>query len=305
MIGGFFAVGLVAWTYDYDTAYPSGADSPTILDDSDREIKAALQERLDVDHYFPLTGTEVNDANAGKHERVTFFRSGSADCNLHTEDYCDTGELFWTDPCGTNVMLTYDGNLYVPDDLIEPNMLQDDFAFEQFPTSPNAAPDADLELANKKYVDDNVDISGRLYEAGGSQAITAGGGWTVITLDTEDTDFTGATMTTGASAKITIPADANGLYEIKGHIFFEPVADNKRHTFVGIRLNGATIIAGGRDYRDWNGDALPLGCSTMDKLVGTDYVELVAKVILNNTTTGNDTMYGPISELIVQKVRDL
>lgn len=56
----------------FDTATPAGGDSPTEADDRMREIKAAVQERENVDHYWPLTGTEVSDADAGEHRKVTY-----------------------------------------------------------------------------------------------------------------------------------------------------------------------------------------------------------------------------------------
>lgn len=39
---------------------------------------------------------------------------------------------------------------------IDPEHLVDDFTFDTFPLSPSAAPDANYELANKKYVDDLI-----------------------------------------------------------------------------------------------------------------------------------------------------
>lgn len=55
----------------YDIATPSGSDSPTEADDRMRETKAALQERLAVEHRFALTGTEVSAANTGEHTDIT------------------------------------------------------------------------------------------------------------------------------------------------------------------------------------------------------------------------------------------
>ena len=66
-----WAVILGAWTSTYDTATPASTDSPTEADDRMREIKAAVQERLAVEHHFELAGTEVSGANAGKHSDIT------------------------------------------------------------------------------------------------------------------------------------------------------------------------------------------------------------------------------------------
>jgi len=42
----------MAWSQSLNLAVPDGADSPTEGDDCIRNLKAALQERLDVDHMF-------------------------------------------------------------------------------------------------------------------------------------------------------------------------------------------------------------------------------------------------------------
>lgn len=56
---------LFAFTHTYDTVTPAGTDDPREADDRMREIKAALQERLDIAHFFELTGTEVSDSKTG------------------------------------------------------------------------------------------------------------------------------------------------------------------------------------------------------------------------------------------------
>jgi len=61
----------MGFTNTFDTATPAGSDDPTEADDRMREIKAALQERLAVEHVFALTGTEVSGANTGKHSDIT------------------------------------------------------------------------------------------------------------------------------------------------------------------------------------------------------------------------------------------
>jgi len=54
-----------------DIATPAGSDDPAEADDRMREIKAAVQERLNVEHVFDLTGTEVSHADTGKHTDIT------------------------------------------------------------------------------------------------------------------------------------------------------------------------------------------------------------------------------------------
>ncbi len=55
----------------YDIATPAGSDSPSEADDRMRETKAAVQERLAVEHRFALTGTEVSAADTGEHTDIT------------------------------------------------------------------------------------------------------------------------------------------------------------------------------------------------------------------------------------------
>lgn len=57
----------MAFAHTYDTATPAGGDDPREADDRMREIKAALQERLNKGIWFDLTGTEVTDTKTGYH----------------------------------------------------------------------------------------------------------------------------------------------------------------------------------------------------------------------------------------------
>lgn len=63
---------LFGWTATYDTTTPAGTDAPSVLDDRIREIKLGVQERQNIDHYWPLSGSQVSHDDAGKHRKVTF-----------------------------------------------------------------------------------------------------------------------------------------------------------------------------------------------------------------------------------------
>lgn len=69
-------IAAVSWattfSFTMDTSTPQGSDDPAEADDRIREVKAALQERENVNHYWPLTGTEVSDADTGEHRKVLF-----------------------------------------------------------------------------------------------------------------------------------------------------------------------------------------------------------------------------------------
>lgn len=100
----------------YDTNTPQGSDDPAEADDKMREIKAATQERENVDHYWPLTGTEVSDADAGEHRKVT-LRTGSAPTAVadkgfvYAKDVGGKAELFYRDEDGNEVQITSAGKI--------------------------------------------------------------------------------------------------------------------------------------------------------------------------------------------------
>lgn len=100
----------------FDKATPAGSDDPSEADDRMREIKAAIQERENVDHYWPLTGTEVSDVDAGEHRKVT-LRVGSAPTAVadkgfvYAKDVAGKAELFYRDEDGNEIQLTSGGKL--------------------------------------------------------------------------------------------------------------------------------------------------------------------------------------------------
>ncbi len=100
----------------FDKATPAGSDDPAEADDRMREIKAAVQERENVDHYWPLTGTEVSDVDTGEHRKVT-LRTGSAPVAvadkgfIYAKDVAGKAELFYRDEDGNEVQITNVGGL--------------------------------------------------------------------------------------------------------------------------------------------------------------------------------------------------
>ena len=105
----------MAFTNTFDTATPVGTDAPSILDDRDRETKAAIQERLNVDHFFELTGTEVSDAATGQHRQIEFYgpitkpTSATNKLFLYGKDVDGVIELHVLDESGNEVQLTSGG----------------------------------------------------------------------------------------------------------------------------------------------------------------------------------------------------
>lgn len=97
----------------YDIATPAGVDDPSEADDRMREIKAAIQERLNVSMYFPLTGTEVSDADAGEMRMIPFHESISDPTQVasHSHLYMQSDELRYQDDTNSAFDLTSGGNL--------------------------------------------------------------------------------------------------------------------------------------------------------------------------------------------------
>ncbi len=197
----------------YDTATPAGTDSPTEADDRMREIKAAVQERMNVDHYWPLTGTEVSDADAGEHRKILFHAPitatptvAASHGDLRIKDVTAKAELHWTDEDENEIQLTSGGNLHTSQGftmlsgkiatietiravdssgvIIETSggtdaILVSDTAIvtltDGAKLASSAAPTADAELANKKYVDDqDTAITDPAYSGGESHTFIGG-----------------------------------------------------------------------------------------------------------------------------------
>ena len=116
-------------TNTYDTATPGGNDNPRDADDRMREIKAAIQERMndhngtadEGDHYWPLTGTEVSDDDSGQHRMLTLRQLGSNPSALtsystltdlgflYQKNLSGNGELYWQDEAENVLQLTTEG----------------------------------------------------------------------------------------------------------------------------------------------------------------------------------------------------
>lgn len=114
---GFIISLCVAFTYTLDCALPVGTQAPSVLDDYARNDKSAWAERMNVDHYFDLTGTEVSDAATGQHRQVEFYgpitkpTSAANKSWLYAKDVSDVVELHWEDESGNEIQLTTVGKI--------------------------------------------------------------------------------------------------------------------------------------------------------------------------------------------------
>jgi hypothetical protein len=151
------------------TDLPAGGDDPR---DGDNEIcraKAALVERLDVDHYFEESATDTyDDAGTGKHRKVTFYGVLSVkptleagECALYSKAVDGISELFFEDSDGTEKQLTSGGTLNVDAADIVENSITDlmiQLRNDQWLMSKNAAGDGEVGLI--KANTDDVPVLG-------------------------------------------------------------------------------------------------------------------------------------------------
>lgn len=113
----------------YDISTPASSDNPRDADDRMREIKAAIQERMndhngtadEGDHYWPLSGSQVSDVDTGQHRMVTLRQltdnpstltsySTTTDLGfLFQKDVSGNGELFWQDEADNVLQISLDG----------------------------------------------------------------------------------------------------------------------------------------------------------------------------------------------------
>jgi len=115
-------------TYTYDTTTPPDDQAIGLGATRIREVKNAVQERLNVDHVFAKTGSEVSHADSGKQFQVTFTDvdtslvadGGSDDTHsviadgegiLDIIDVDSTRELHFWDEASNIIQLTDGGQL--------------------------------------------------------------------------------------------------------------------------------------------------------------------------------------------------
>lgn len=207
----------LAWTYTYDTATPASGDDPREADDRMRETKAADRERMDVDHYWPLTGTEVSDSSAGEHRKITYQASIATPTQVSgkAHSYMKSDELYYQDDTNTELQLTDAGTINIVSadllgtlanntyftgvdaagtgtvDLIKADANDVAVVPDNSQTASNAAPTMSKSLVNKKYVDSYIKL-----------------------VDSKATTTDGGTFTTGDWRKRTVAEES----DIGGHV---------------------------------------------------------------------------------------
>jgi len=147
-------------TYTYDNDTPAVGSAPGLGYAYIQEIKKANQERMNVSHYWPLTGTQVGTSgvagNIGEHRFVDFY--GPITTPTHAtnkgwlyikDDVDDKAELHWLDEDGNEKQITSAGILkVVAGDYDADSIDQDDIrlANDSYLTARNVAGDGDIDL---------------------------------------------------------------------------------------------------------------------------------------------------------------
>ena len=175
----------MAFANTFDTISPTGSDDPSEADDRMREIKAATQERANVDHYWPLTGTGVSDDDAGEHRKVTIRTLSVVEVAAlsATKAYLyrlvTDGELYFKDDSDNTIQLSDKGNNLANDNYLTGTDLAETGSVDLIKAGRNEADDADVVIipdaarmasdaapgedtgiANKKFVVDTPHTGG-------------------------------------------------------------------------------------------------------------------------------------------------
>uniref|UniRef100_A0A6M3IWC1 Putative tail collar domain protein n=1 Tax=viral metagenome TaxID=1070528 RepID=A0A6M3IWC1_9ZZZZ len=168
----------------WDVTSPAGTQAVSLGDDRIRELKRALVERLTVDHQ--IVTDETGLTNIGYHKQITLIEaanigagatgipilgaqtvSGKPELTFTSEDdsdvqMTDSDTTLGCKILGDNVRLKNNTNLTAKNaagaaavNILKVNA-SDIIELASFPITPSAAPDADYEVANKKYVDDQA-----------------------------------------------------------------------------------------------------------------------------------------------------
>ncbi|HBH13819.1 MAG TPA: hypothetical protein DDX29_12035 [Clostridiales bacterium] len=101
------------WDASFE-ALPTDSNYVYEVDNYIRQLKLAVRERMEKDHYFDEAGT---DADHGEHSKITFHAQSAkptAVANkgfLYTKDVSEKVELFFEDEDANEVQITNEGNL--------------------------------------------------------------------------------------------------------------------------------------------------------------------------------------------------
>jgi hypothetical protein len=130
----------MTFTNTLETNKPTGDQSPTLLDEMIRTgTKAAIVERLAVDHDMTEASNTLNGDTVGKHKKISFVETTKPTAvantaHLYCKEVAGQTEMFWEREDGsTEKQLTVSGHLNIeaadiPDDRITKAMINADVA---------------------------------------------------------------------------------------------------------------------------------------------------------------------------------
>lgn len=248
----------MAFSNPIDTSTPIQTEALTQGDNRIRETKLGIQELLDVDHEASLTGTSINSIDSGCHNKTTFLEqvvdasppSGLSSNYgiLYTKLDSDTSqsELFWIDE-NDNILQITKGNTvdldlnFLSNNIgIEGNLVGEASAVPMIKVdtsdqvvvyhttakparlTSNDPPLADADIANMKYVDDQ--ISGNLAQIVNTTTGAVATGSTIIPADdtipqkTEGDQYMTLSITPRNSSNILI-------IEVTANVYVDSGAD--------------------------------------------------------------------------------
>lgn len=165
-----------------DETKPAGNRARSLGDDDIREFKRIIRERLAEDHQFAADETGLG--NIGTHKKITFSETQGSDptayddCGyLYIKTVSAVKELFWKGSAGSALQITSGGylkgsnirlenNTYLKAkdaagtgtvDLIKANASDKVVIPDASELASDAAPTTDVQIPNKKYVDNAID----------------------------------------------------------------------------------------------------------------------------------------------------
>lgn len=170
------AMTTTTFSYTYDTATPAGTDDPREADDRMREIKAAVQERLNVEHVFDLTGTEVSHADSGQHTDINCTSITNAGILTNTGSVTNSSTTEMTGNVTVNsnkvTIAAATGNTVVAGTLTSTGVAT---LADASKLATAAAPTDPCDIANMQYVDDAI-TAGQDPTYSGGESHTFNGG---------------------------------------------------------------------------------------------------------------------------------
>jgi len=220
------------FSFSLDVDKPEGTDSPSVIDDYFRNDKSAWQERLNVEHIFdPISGVDT-----GKHKDITCYSVTSTGAISGTS-ISASGALSSTGDFTVNsnkfTVTASSGNTAIAGTLGVTGIAT---LGDSSQMASSAAPTADADIANKKYVDDQDTADHPAYTGGESH--TDGSGLIIKT---------GYIARSGTSTTVTFgTAFPNAVVSAQVTVKHTNITSSL-HAISALSTSAMTIITDGED----------------------------------------------------------